>query len=94
MFEKIFARMEELQNPKKLVEAIKIIAEEADKLVPVDTGSLKNSQEITENSIRYTADYAIYVHEDLQASHPHGEAKWLEKAFKNKEDEFMKKFME
>ena len=94
MFEKIFARMEELQNPKKLIEAMEIVAEEADKLVPVDTGTLKNSQEITDDSIIYTANYAIFVHEDLEAYHPHGEAKFLEKAWRNKRSDFMKKFVD
>ena len=28
--------------------------------------------------VGYTASYAIYVHENLQAHHPHGQAKFLE----------------
>jgi hypothetical protein len=32
--------------------------------------------------VGYTAPYAIYVHENLQANHPTGQAKFLEKALR------------
>jgi len=94
MFEKTLARMKELKDPKRLQEAMEIVATEADNLVPIDTGTLHDSQEIREGVIAYTAPYATFVHEDLIARHPQGEAKFLEKAWSNKRSDFMKKFME
>lgn len=32
--------------------------------------------------VGYTAPYALYVHEDLQAFHPNGQAKYLEQAMR------------
>jgi hypothetical protein len=61
------------------------------KLTPVDTGNLKGSHYVKmEESaagnpvarIGCTAEYAIYVHENLEAHHPTGQAKFLETAFK------------
>lgn len=61
--------------------------------VPVDTGALKNSGRIdpivgiktTANSMEVdvvygstAADYAVYVHENLESHHPHGNAKFVE----------------
>lgn len=53
------------------------IRQEANRLVPVDTGKLQNSGVIrqkgrglrTEMRLAYTADYAVYVHEDLTKAH-------------------------
>jgi len=61
---------------------------ESQKIVPVDTGTLKNGA-FTRNIggsgfdanvvVGYVADYAVYVHEDLQARHKPGkQAKYLE----------------
>jgi len=36
--------------------------------------------------VKYTAPYAIYVHEDLTKRHPVGQAKFLEEAVRRKED--------
>jgi hypothetical protein len=62
-------------------------------LVPVDTGALKKSGRIipetgvstSGNEVYVTlsygstaADYAVYVHENLESAHPHGTAKYLE----------------
>lgn len=54
--------------------------------VPVDTGFLKSSGKINQIKdgfeIVYNADYAIYVHEDIDAKHPNGgQAKYLEEAY-------------
>lgn len=61
--------------------------------VPVDTSALKQSGRIVPEvgvtsigrevfvTLTYgstAADYAVVVHEDLQANHPHGKAKYLE----------------
>ena len=61
--------------------------------VPVDTGALKNSGRLrpetgvfergNEVYVELTyggsaTEYSIYVHENLEANHPHGKAKYLE----------------
>lgn len=60
---------------------------ESDKRVPVDTGELKESKFEVEpywqgnqviGGLGYGADHALVVHEDLEAHHPVGQAKYLE----------------
>ena len=61
--------------------------------VPVDTGALKASGRVRPESGVYNrgnevyveltyggtaTEYSIYVHENLEANHPHGKAKYLE----------------
>lgn len=73
-------------------EAQEVLAKARD-LVPVDTGALKNSMRVrpevgvyqngTSVEVWITAgstavDYAVYVHENLGAFHPHGQAKYIE----------------
>lgn len=64
-----------------------VLQRESQKIVPIDTGALKNSAFTratgagfdTEVIVGYTQEYAIYVHEDLNARHAPGkEAKFLE----------------
>ena len=70
------------------------IAGQADELVPVDTGALKSSQDVTHpkgtsqtmnSRITYggpSASYALEVHENLAMNHPRGgQAKFLEEPF-------------
>lgn len=55
-------------------------------LCPIDTGALRNSAFTRATGIGfhtvvrvgYTMEYAIYVHENLMAKHPVGQAKYLE----------------
>ena len=63
-------------------------------LTPVDEGLLKAShysdiQEVSKKKVvgvvGATQDYAIYVHEDLQARHTTGQAKFLTTALKERE---------
>lgn len=61
------------------------ILSESNRIAPVDTGNLIRNTEVEktiggEVQVRYHADYAMYVHEDLEARHPKGHAKFLEKA--------------
>ncbi|MDR2170654.1 MAG: HK97 gp10 family phage protein [Planctomycetaceae bacterium] len=67
------------------------IVERSTAYVPVRTGFLRDSvrQNITESSkritltVKYTAPYAIYVHENLENNHPNGgQAKFLDRAVK------------
>lgn len=62
---------------------------ESQKLVPVDTGTLKRSGNIkTEGNITtisYNTPYALKQHEDASLNHPKGgEAKYLERPFNEK----------
>ena len=66
------------------------ILEASNRLVPVDTGELKDSGSVTkverrgdviEATVEYTADHAAPVHENLDARHPAGQAKFLQEPF-------------
>lgn len=53
---------------------------------PIEYGTLRQSLQVTPgtpadptSSLATSLDYAIYVHEDLTARHPEGEAKFMEK---------------
>ncbi len=75
---------------RALYEEAEIEMAEMKALTPVDTGALRasghvNPPEIDGQDITVTlgfggpsADYAIYVHEDLEAFHPVGQAKFME----------------
>jgi hypothetical protein len=67
------------------------ILSEANKLVPIKTGDLKRSGKIVPVMLSsgvktyvivYTMSYALKVHEDLDAFHPVGQAKYLEVPFR------------
>lgn len=72
---------------------------ESQLIVPVDTGNLKNSAFTRKAGGRgwkvivvvgYTAAYAIFVHENLEARHKEGkEAKFLEKPLREKRDRIL-----
>ena len=76
---------------------------ESQRIVPVDTSNLKNSA-FTRNIggesfsggnrpdiiVGYTAEYAAYVHEDLDAAHKRGKvAKFLERPARQKRKEIL-----
>lgn len=56
------------------------------RLVPVDTGALKGSgytkvmsgPDGVEITLGYSQNYALYVHENMEAHHENGQAKYLE----------------
>jgi len=63
------------------------IQRESQKIVPIDTSALKNSARTTkkgsghktEVTVSYGTEYAVFVHEDLNARHASGKsAKFLE----------------
>jgi hypothetical protein len=66
-------------------EAERILAE-AKSRVPVDTGELRDSGHVVMSDdgrkikalIEFDAPHAVVVHEDLEATHPQGQAKFLE----------------
>ena len=62
---------------------------------PVDTGNLKGSAYTRRTSddgveIGYTANYAIYVHENMEAAHTNGQAKFLESALRDNQRNIIK----
>jgi hypothetical protein len=72
------------------------ILKKSNSYVPVDTGFLRGSGhsytrgtgDKIQAEVMYNAEYAIYVHEDLTANHPHGgQAKFLERAVKETQPE-------
>lgn len=64
------------------------IERDAKRKTPVDTGKLKNSGYSKPSGtwanpkveVGFSADYALYVHEDLEVNHRNGEARFLVKA--------------
>jgi len=69
-----------------LREEAETIMTDSKQRVPVDTGVLRASGFVqpVEDGVRLAyggaaSDYAIYVHENLDANHPVGEAKYLER---------------
>mgnify|MGYP000645025530 CR=1 FL=1 len=80
-------------NEQGLLQAALLIKREAQEKTPVDTGNLKNSAYTDSEGgnnpaavIGYQASYAPFVHEDLEARHDNGEAKFLEKAVNENQD--------
>jgi len=74
-----------------------VIMGKAKRRTPVDTGRLAATGHVkppqtrngkVEVELAYGTDYAIYVHEILTASHPVGQAKFLESAVNEAAPEF------
>lgn len=66
---------------------------ESQKLVPVDTGTLKRSGHVSTEgnttTISYNTPYALKQHEDASLNHPKGgEPKYLERPFNEKVQEY------
>jgi len=61
-----------------------LILDDAKRRAPVDTGNLRNSGHVEPRSggvaVVFDTPYAVQVHEDLNANHAHGEARFLAKA--------------
>jgi hypothetical protein len=63
----------------------KDILDASKRITPRESGRLANDTEVVKTSatrveVRYNADYALHVHEDLEARHKTGQAKFLEVA--------------
>ena len=98
--ELLASRTQASMNEKMLTLCNAIIIR-AKQLCPIDTGLLKNSGEVVKRggrglqryTVRFTAPYAVYVHEDLNAQHAPGkEAKFLEKAIVEKVGDFNRRY--
>lgn len=82
---------------KGLLVAGAIVKAESMRLTPVLTGNLKSSHFIEHNqnpdkpevAVGTTASYGIYVHENLEAYHHNGQAKFLATAIINKRKEIV-----
>jgi hypothetical protein len=86
------------KTSRGLIKAAWVIIKEARKLAPKDTGFLRRSAFVrwkkgavlTEGvSLGFSAFYAIYVHENLQAKHTTGFPKFLEWAILFKQAEVL-----
>jgi hypothetical protein len=74
-----------------------IVQRAAQEKTPVDTGLLRKSARTeaegagfkTQVSVSFSSSYAIYVHEDLEANHEVGEAKFLERAAMEKKQDIL-----
>ena len=84
-----------------IFQACELVRGRAMEKTPVDTGNLKNSAYTKMDAghgtsakptgeVGFTAKYSIYVHENLEARHPTGEAKFLEKALQESEKDIVK----
>lgn len=103
---KLFVKVSELNKTNALKEAMyaeaQTVLNESKKIVPVDQGTLKRSGEVEapkvdatgiEIAITYggaASEYALIVHEDMNARHKDGEtAKYLEIPFRAHQDKFV-----
>ena len=84
--------------PRKLGKGGLLLQRESQKIVPVDTSNLKGgaftrniggSGFKTDIVVGYVAGYSVYVHENMEAHHVVGEAKFLEKPAKEKRSEIL-----
>ena len=82
-----------------LEEAGRLIEERSRARTPVATGALRDSAYTAAGEtaasdpaveVGYTAAYAAFVHEDLEARHETGEAKFLERAVQESEDDVVR----
>jgi len=79
------------QNKRKALDAVGLeISGRAKEITPVEFGRLKSSitwqKRDTSVDIGTNVEYAVYAHENLDARHNVGEAKYLEKAVTRHED--------
>jgi hypothetical protein len=102
MFERSLKRCNDLKKLRMMPYALELVKEEAVRRCPIDTGKLRKSARVkmrgNTGSISFGDDleiyYAIYVHERLDLHHPVGEAKFLEKAWNVKKNEFLQALLE
>ena len=73
---------------QSMLKAAILVRSESQRRTPVDEGNLRASHYVSSNNsernpiveVGCTANYAVYVHENLTARHTVGEAKFLENA--------------
>jgi hypothetical protein len=102
-----FAKLERDYNsaaPKALYRTVAPWMEEMKDITPVQYGTLRDSGQVDKPEWKAgvltitlgfggaAEEYAIYVHEDLEAFHAVGEAKFMEKIIKKNEPSLMSDF--
>ncbi len=85
---------------RNLMRAGLFLQRESQKIVPVDTSNLKNGAftraekmggVVTDVLVGYTADYAVFVHEDMKANDASGkQAKFLEEPARTKRPQILR----
>jgi hypothetical protein len=70
---------------KSLKKSSQTILEDSRQLAPKDTGNMIRESDTKRESskefhVRYNTDYSLYVHEDMDARHDTGQAKFLQVA--------------
>ena len=92
--DKLPGRIERIIKSELFKEGEGIMAMSKEAFVPVDQGPLRASGHVDDPVVKgdevtvtlgygnSAVEYAVYVHEDLNAFHPTGEAKYLETPFK------------
>lgn len=89
-----YAKKRAAERQKALTKIGLKVLGDAIKLTPVDTSNLRNSGDmrivVGKVFVFFTADYAFYVHEDMEAKHEVGEAKYLTKAVTKNRDFIVK----
>lgn len=99
-FFKQYAKDANLQAEMGTKEGAVEILDYSKRLAPRETGRMIKETDIIrsgedEFKIRYNQDYSLYVHEDLENSHPNGgQAKFLEVATYEKANTVFKKVAE
>lgn len=78
-----------------LLEAGLQVQRVAQERTPVDTSNLKNSAFTRKEGemsvlVGFSAAYAVYVHEDMEARHTIGQAKFLESALRDNRDAILR----
>ena len=82
-----------------IMRAVNKVKTDAIKKTPVDTGNLRGSfytkplvfkKDYPAGEIGNTAEYAVYVHENLESNHPVGEAMYLGKAIVENKNEILR----
>jgi hypothetical protein len=98
-FEK-FRKMAERNMLASMKNSGEKLLKESNDLAPKDTGNMTRQSDVhvadpKEVEVRYNEDYALFVHEDLEARHPKGgQAKFLQTATNNNGKKVIKKLSE
>lgn len=96
-FDNLINKFKKVTEPDNVIESIQIVEEDSRFRTPIDKGLLVNSTDISRKgdnyTLQYKSDYGIYVHEILHYRHMYGEAKFLERAWGAKKEEFMESLL-
>lgn len=81
------------EGPKGVRDGAELLLDASNQRVPVDSGELKGSGEVISDgltaAVSYGAAHALIVHEDMEAHHSRGQAKFLEAALAEEQRELL-----